>query len=586
MRKFTLLIASLFLALGAMAQNATTHEDGAYKIFWQWNGRGYLTYHADYPNDPQLAGVTLSGYQNSHYALSDAGIQLSWYLYTSPKTGKSYLFEATTGKFITINTGVSVGNGKKCTLSTEVTAQAQFDLKATTNTAGYMLSYGNYNFCSGCGSAKGNNPVRFASDGQTDGGIPFVFVSEGASITDEVKNAAIAKIKAFEGVDASYKLIDQAGNIYEGNFTYNGSNTPGISGAYGYSLTSAEWDETKLLYTATINFAYPVSKVGGATNETLLSQFDSGKFWHADGNSVKVQTVGVKAIDANCLWAIYPSFNNGAFKFAIMNVATGKYIHTDATAAAHNTENTITLSDTPTMFTIASEKDWKVDGKNLYISINSSGDTNVWLGVYGNAHGGTNVTPIELPQYEVAVTAAKYATFYAPVAVTVPTGVTAHTVTINGEWASLSEALTVIPAYTGVVLYSETAATYTFAVTNEQVAPVENNVLEGTVAATYVTANAYVLGVKDGEVGFYAATTEGQAQGTFLNNHHKAYLPASAANNAASYSFRFDGEGTTGIDEVVVENAVEGIYDLTGRKIDTITKAGIYIVNGKKVLVK
>ena len=36
-----------------------------------------------------------------------------------------------------------------------------------------------------------------------------------------------------------------------------------------------------------------------------------------------------------------------------------------------------------------------------------------------------------------------------------------------------------------------------------------------------------------------------------------------------------------------VETEVENtIYDLTGRKIETITKGGIYIVNGKKVLVK
>ena len=43
----------------------------------------------------------------------------------------------------------------------------------------------------------------------------------------------------------------------------------------------------------------------------------------------------------------------------------------------------------------------------------------------------------------------------------------------------------------------------------------------------------------------------------------------------------------TAIDEVKGENEeVKTIYDLTGRRIENITNAGIYIVNGKKVLVK
>ena len=44
--------------------------------------------------------------------------------------------------------------------------------------------------------------------------------------------------------------------------------------------------------------------------------------------------------------------------------------------------------------------------------------------------------------------------------------------------------------------------------------------------------------------------------------------------------------GTTGIEKVDAEAEKDVIHDLTGRKIETITKAGIYIVNGKKVLVK
>ena len=42
----------------------------------------------------------------------------------------------------------------------------------------------------------------------------------------------------------------------------------------------------------------------------------------------------------------------------------------------------------------------------------------------------------------------------------------------------------------------------------------------------------------------------------------------------------------TSIENIAVENGSDVIYDLTGRKVDAITTAGIYIVNGKKVLVK
>ena len=598
MRKFTLLIASLFFAIGTMAQTATTYADGVYKIFWQYDQRGYLTYHADYPNDPQLAGV-VNHNPNGHYQLTDEGIQLSWYLYTSATTSKSYLFEATTGKFITIDMNTTSGNGKRCALSEEVSEFAQFDLKATTNTTAYMLSYGSYNFCSGCGTNKGAGPVRFATDGQTDGGIPFVFVTDGASITDEVKNAAIAKITEFESKveeTLTYTLTDIAGNEFTGTYEgYVGESLPTFTGATGYSLTNGVWDGTN--YTATINFAYPVSnKDNGVTNETMFNvKNHNAKLLRVVDNAVKVTN---ETADANCLWAIYPVFNNGAFTFTIMNVATGKYIYSEASGSMHDTsgnnntgaDGVFALSETASVFTYELSGSYYgfkfADGRSTtFISINSpANDTNVDLGIHTSAHAGTEFVAQSVSAYPVAITEAKYATFYAPVAVTVPSGVTAHTVTINGDWATLSDPLAIIPAYTGVVLYSETAQTYTFNVTTTDVT-VENNALLGTVAATYITADAYVLGIDNGEVGFYKAVTSGQADGTFLNNHHKAYLPKTAGMNIASYSFRF-GEGTTGIEKVEIRNEKSEIYDLTGRRIESITAPGIYIVNGVKKLVR
>lgn len=53
----------------------------------------------------------------------------------------------------------------------------------------------------------------------------------------------------------------------------------------------------------------------------------------------------------------------------------------------------------------------------------------------------------------------------------------------------------------------------------------------------------------------------------------------------ASLTITKIGGEETGINEITTDTE-EVIYDLTGRRIDEITEAGIYIVNGKKTLIK
>ena len=70
----------------------------------------------------------------------------------------------------------------------------------------------------------------------------------------------------------------------------------------------------------------------------------------------------------------------------------------------------------------------------------------------------------------------------------------------------------------------------------------------------------------------------------FLKNYN---WDTTATSAAAFYQNVTATKCPTGIENIVVENAVvEGIYDMQGRKIDAITTPGLYIVNGKKVLVK
>lgn len=218
--------------------------------------------------------------------------------------------------------------------------------------------------------------------------------------------------------------------------------------------------------------------------------------------------------------------------------------------------------------------------KNLHD--NSGNRADKCSSVCGNRHDFTLEKVEALP---VTISAAKYATFFAPVAVTVPAGVTAHTVTINGDWVTLSEALEVIPANTGVVLYSETAGTYNLTIT-EDVEAIEGNALLGSVAATYYTTAGtyYALGVVDNEVGFYKDAFNNSR---FQNNSHKAYLYVPNTSAASAFKFRFE-DGTTAIESVLNNGADANapIYDLSGRRVNNAVKGGIYIQNGKKFIVK
>ena len=189
---------------------------------------------------------------------------------------------------------------------------------------------------------------------------------------------------------------------------------------------------------------------------------------------------------------------------------------------------------------------------------------------------------VEPASYTLAVGETRYSTLSLGYDAAIPQGAKAYVVSeVKGGYVTLEEVTGVIPAKEAVIIEA-TPGNYNFVQTTEGAAVVGENLLEGTRVDTYVAEEAYVLWNVDGEACFCKAE---MTDGVWLNNANKAYLPASVANGAASYSFRF-GEGTTAIENVEVENEVKAIYDLTGRRVEEITAPGIYIINGKKVLVK
>ena len=392
----------------------------------------------------------------------------------------------------------------------------------------------------------------------------------------------------------SYTITDAAGNAYEGEFNGYGLKNEAFlpaftgvaAGAQGATLSNNKW--TGYNFSATIDFNYPVSKVGETPNEILLDLYRSqtrttAKYLRAVGGKVKVQPAETAEVDVNAYWAIYPSYENGVFNFSIMNIAIGKYIYSAAENNSSKLGNAsdVILNATGSKFIIAGDgNDFRfADRDKLFLSINSDADNDVLLGVHRSAHGGTQMSATAVTSYGVKVGETTYATFYAPKAVTIPENIEAFAVTATNDGsATLTNIENTIPANTGVILKATEAGVYNFAVA-EEVEEVEN-LLEGTVIATMVDGPAYVLGNVDG-IGFYNAQL---TENKFLNNGYKAYLPKTVQ----AQVLRFNFGGTTAIESVLNNGADANtpIYDLSGRRVMNAVKGGIYIQNGKKFIVK
>ena len=231
----------------------------------------------------------------------------------------------------------------------------------------------------------------------------------------------------------------------------------------------------------------------------------------------------------------------------------------------------------------------------VYLHANQSGTT-YFVDRCGTDNCGTphNFILEEVDSLPVTISAAGYASWYAPVAVKLPANVNAWYLTEDGVedgYVSMEEIGVggVVPAFTGVILEGP-EGTHNLAITTAN-SGIADNLLTGTVAATYITDDAYVLSKpSDNELGLYLVKFNQQGGDAWKNNSHKAYLPRTAVSPAmqlsAGFRFRFNAGATTEIESAEVRNEQEAIDDLTGRKLEGISGTGIYIVNGKKVLIK
>lgn len=515
--------------------------DGAYKIHWQQNGRGYLAYHTSYPAEAKLADVTLGNYGNSHFTSTSPEVDIIWYLITADD-GNRYLFHAATGKFITAGTAEAGKNAKANVLSTTETLPIRIEentahsgyyvLMATVNGTDALLS-------SGCGTpSTSGSPVRWWYDNNnkdfmSDGGSPLTLIPVKDVVVEESIMAAVRAI--INGTEESVLT----------------------TGYYRFKCIGGG--------------KYLSSEVSASNGNRLVMDGKENIFYYNQSS--------------------------------LLSYAQGQYIGISQTANIYN----VTLSDIATS-PVATEV---IPSAGVYyISLGGMNDYGNGIRyIYGNADeadSGTQDTGLptndgykwaveEITELPVEIGKTGWATIYAPVALELPIGVAAYYIekeNIKEDYITLT-AITdnVIPALTGVILYSKEAVgngkSYDFTIT-ESSATYDTNILEGSIAKEIIYSEAFVLSELNGLTGFYKAQMNLSDNKAFLNNCHKAYLPIAkitSADKSNGWHIIIDGENSTSIDEIHNDINDNEIYDLTGRRINTVYRKGIYISNGQKIYV-
>lgn len=177
-----------------------------------------------------------------------------------------------------------------------------------------------------------------------------------------------------------------------------------------------------------------------------------------------------------------------------------------------------------------------------------------------------------------------WSTFYAPVPVTIPDGVTAYIAGIDGTTCTLTEVTGTVPANTGLILYKEDGGNVEMTIAESGSTNVTGNALTGG-ANTRNREQGYTYYAlqrnsnDNTKVGLYPYT------GT-LKGFRAFYRAASESPEANAAGFSFDTI-ITGIDGILgTDGTNDGtIYDLSGRRLNKPVK-GLNIIGGKKVLVK
>ncbi len=289
------------------------------------------------------------------------------------------------------------------------------------------------------------------------------------------------------------------------------------------------------------------------------------------------------------IWKLVPV--EGEESYRLMNANTGTYI-TNITKAGENKPNP-TLTDESNgykfTFTLNNETNgnWNViDQNNNKLNAETpTGQINYWT---DNGNAGWwifKATDIEVALHELGD--ASYASLYLPYSISAVSNAEAYVANnaaVNNTLVMQTTSDGGFAANQGVVLVSDTKASTATLTLGENK---NTSLLRGTSQPITLTdetrANYLVFGPKDeaNTIGFWtpaASLTSIAANRAFYKNE----------GGQQAVRLVFNGSVIEGIDHVVDvnDNVNAPIYDLMGRRVNNTMKHGVYIQNGKKMIVK
>lgn len=250
-----------------------------------------------------------------------------------------------------------------------------------------------------------------------------------------------------------------------------------------------------------------------------------------------------------------------------------------------NTNNGVRVGDnTNSTFTVSNEGYLVHDGTSRYVGIYNSADWRCYTSINSNITGQSFAFYKQVTKESVTITSDGLATYVSDFDLDY-TGKSISAYIAKEEAGKIKMyQVNKVPAGTGVLLKADGGATVDIPVTTEATDDVTGNLFKrGNDKAVANGSNPYnyILNNIGGTVGFYRANMQTVAK-------NRAYLQTTIdAPATGRLSIFFDDEAgeATGIIEVKDVKAADAIFNLNGVRVKNMTK-GLYIVNGKKVIVK